>query len=247
MSDIGFGDEVTASRGHFVAWMLAIGALAACAREIWDFENAASTHAASIANAKSDLETCNSKISSLSEDKESLLRLMESYKSSAYVNIVDQLESFLHARISLSDLEGASLRAERVRIDSEASPNDVPVDIKMTHRITVIVGGGEDHGVREGMSFYVVDPDTEAAYATVSVTEVHTSASECSVVGDYDNVFMSEILEKLRSDTSGIVTLASNKLIPMMPDGLSDMDADSARQLLSALRDVVPLPNQNES
>lgn len=247
VSDIGFGDEITASRGHFVAWMLALGALTSCAKEILDFENAARGHVASLNEANTEVARLNLLNESLGEDKESLLRLMESYKSSAYVDIVDQLETFLHARISLSELEGARLQAERARIDSEASPNDVPADIKMTHRAIIIISGGKEQGVREGMSFHVVDPDTGATYAVLSATEVHASASECSVIGQYDNVFMSEILEKLNSDTSGTVALTSNRLIPLMPDGLSEMDADSARQLLSALQDVVPLPNQNES
>lgn len=243
--DLGLGDEIEKHRGAVWAWTLAFGLVLSLCFEVAS-SNARIKGDETVQQAqKTELDDLKIANQNLVDQNDSLLRLMEAYKSQAYSDLVDKLRLTLYAHVAMSRLNERETRVIKARIDSSRAPNSAPLDVKMFHRASAVINAGQSDGVMDGMQFEVVDDQTNQVYSVVTVSAVHEQASECAIEPDYDKVFWSDVINKLDSNSDGLVDLPHNKLSPLLPTSIAELDPEAAQQLIAVL-DGALAANQNQ-
>lgn len=233
--DLGLGDEIDDHRGAIWAWTIAAGLVLSLCLEVASSDARIRGDETVQQEQEAELNRLQSANDDLVTEKESLLRLMESYKSQAYSDIVEKLRLTLYAHVAMSRLTERATRVVKARVDSSKAPNSAPLDVKMFHRTSAVINAGQSDGVMDGMQFEVIDDQTSQVYSVITVSAVHDQASECSVESDYDKVFWSEVIDKLDSDSDGLVDLPQNKLSPLLPTSIAELDPEAAQQLIAVL------------
>lgn len=239
VSDLGLGNEIESSRGLVWAWIVTTGLILSLCLEVRNLDVKIKGDETTQSEQEDKISELEQAKEELEEENSSLLRLMETYKTQAYDDIVEKLRLTLYAHLAMSRLSERGIRAVKAKIDSSKTVDNALLDVKMFHRATVIIDAGRSDGVMKGMQFEVVDTQTNQVYSIVRVSEVHNHASECSVESDYDKVFWSDVIKKLDSNSDGIVDLPGNKLAPLVSTNLSELDQEAAQQLITVLDNAV--------
>jgi hypothetical protein len=228
MSDVGFSDEIKSYRWWILLAVGIVGFVGVFGYHYFQLYRERKT-------LLSQLEKLSNDNDDLIQQKESLLRLMEAYKSEAQEDILNRLRQLAIFSIRQQEWKARGARVERFRIE-ESRINGDESEIDIVERITVLVSIGAKDDVSRGMRFIIQDPTDNQKYGTIVVRECYESGAACSVVEMTHPAFWGDIREalELKGGKVGIVSASANILVPQTP--FKELTLESAKQLLDWLQ-----------
>jgi hypothetical protein len=222
-SDLGFSEEVKKYRWLIIFIVLLLGLFLAFANEY-----------RLIRSERNSLKSCVDKLTlekaDLEQQKESLLRLMEAYKSEAQEDIFNRLKQLAVFSIKREEWSKKA-KVERFRIE-ELSGNGQQ-EINIIDSTTVIINLGIQDDAMKGMQFIVQDPTDTKKYGVIRVKECFNSGSSCSIIEMNHPAFWSEI-QKIGEEK--IIEAPANVITPYTP--FRELNAASAKQTLEWIQNL---------
>jgi len=191
-----------------------------------------------ISDLEDEVDRLSDEVEESSESRESLLRLMESYKGGAYEEILSELSVILKAQQMKEEWEEQGARVEKVRVEVENSPKSVPLKFRVQSQVKAIISIGETDGVRQGMRFRVLDPELLDPYGIITVLELAPSGALCEMSDEFDSAIWGEVVDCVKNGESKIIEMPRNVLDPVIPSNLRSLEPEIAEKLAESIRSI---------
>ena len=222
-SDLGFSDEIKKYRWIIIFIVFGSSLIAAFANEFRIIR-------AERNSLRNNLEKLTLEKADLEEQKESLLRLMEAYKSEAQEDIFNRLKQLALFSIKREEWSKKA-KVERFRI--EESSGNGQEEIKIIDCTTVMINLGVQDDAMKGMQFIVQDPTDTKKYGVIRIEECFDSGSACSIIEMNHPAFWNEI-QKFGKEK--IIEAPANAITPYTP--FRELNSESAKQTLEWIRNL---------
>ena len=227
ISDLGFSDEVKEHRWTIIFTVLVISAIAAFINEFRVIRNERNSLKMKVAELSSNND-------SLQQTEDSLLRLMESYKSDAQEDIFNRLKQLAVFSIKREQWK-AKAKVERFRIENLSKNSE---EINIIDRTTVIINLGNQDEAMKGMQFLVQDPTDNAKYGIIRIEECFDAGSSCSIIELNHPAFWSEVVKVNGSmeTEERIIDAPTNIIVPYTP--FKELNTESAKQIVEWIQNL---------
>lgn len=170
--------------------------------------------------------------------EESLLRLMEKYKRSAYADVLEHLNRLLILAIKRDEWQANQAHVTKVRIKPYSAAENIDPDFARKERIEIIINIGQKAGVSAGMEFLIRDPQIPLDYGVISVSKVHADGAICTLVEELDASFWVQFHELTEKKTPKILEVPDNLIVPNLPTAFDSITPESAENLRTIITKI---------
>jgi hypothetical protein len=236
--DLGLGAEIVAYRYHIWLGLFVLSIIGVLVYEVVK-------EVQKISSLSNQIELVNGQLDEAKLREESLLRLMEKYKRSAYAGVLEHLNRLLTLTIKRDEWQANQAHVTKVRIKPYSAAENIDPEFARKERLEIIIDIGQKAGVCEGMEFLVSDPQIPLDYGVISVSKVHVDGAICILIEELDASFWSHYYELMGKHTTKILEVPDNRIVPNLPSAFDSIANESAENLRRIITDIVIKQNNN--
>jgi hypothetical protein len=226
LSDVGFSIEIANYRWKILLAAGITGVLAVALYLYWFLYYQQNTF-------RSEIRKLHQEIQDLNAQKDSVLRLMERYRSEAQESIFKRLQDLALSGILAPVWKEKGAKVQHFRVERSDGTAGLQATDSL-NRVTVFINLSEKDSVMIGMRFFVQDPVDFKKYGTIVITECHEQGSTCSIVDTEHTGFWTPVIKALQSPTDAeIINAMPNVITPASP--YQQLNDETAAELLDWL------------
>jgi hypothetical protein len=229
--DLGLSEEITAYRVQVWLALFAISVLLVGGYEV-------TKELRLIAVQKTHIEELETKLADAETRNRSLLRLMESYKRSAYAEILDHLSRLMILAAKREQWSEADAKVKEVHVKAYSDAEDIDPEFAMRDRIEVIIDIGRQQDVVEGMQFIVQNPTIPRVYGVIAVKAVYDQGATCFLSEYSDDGFWAQALNLSAEGKSEVLQMSDNRIVPALPADLDNVSPELAEDFLQLIEKI---------
>jgi len=229
---LGFGAEIAKYRRQILPVLIILSIIGVLIQEVVKSSQ-------TISNLTNQIKLNKDQLDEAKQQEESILRLMEKYKRSAFTELLENVDRLLILAIKRDEWRTNQARVTKVRIKQYSAAESIDPEFARKERIEIIINIGKKAGVSEGMEFLVMDPQIPLDYGLVSVIKVFPDGAICALVEELDYSFWEPIHELPTKHTSKMIEVPDNRIIPYLPTAFDAITPESAENLRTIISKIV--------
>jgi cell shape-determining protein MreC len=232
VGDLGFGENIATYRWQIWIILIVLSVIGVLTYEVIKGTRMVSSLNNQIKVIKDQLEEAKKR-------EDSLLRLMEKYKRSAYAEVLQHLDRLLILVIKRDEWLTNDAHVSKVRIKPYSGAEVIDPEFARKERIEIIISIGQKAGVTEGMEFLMTDSQIPLEYGLISVSKVYADGASCILIEELDTGFWAQFHGLTKKQAAKIVEAPDNRIVPYLPNTFDAITPESAENLRTIISKIV--------